>query len=107
MSTKSTNISAFLDEEGKIRQIPVPNRTKAPVLQYLAGKFEAGRDYKEKEVNSIIDAWHTFNDYFILRRLLVDYNLLARTPDGSRYWVVEESISQKEDNQQDIGTAQS
>ena len=87
MATK--NIAAFLDGEGRIKQIPVPNRTKVPVLEYLAGKFKTGRIYTEKEVNAVIDAWHTFGDYFILRRLLIDYGLMERVPDGSRYWVSE------------------
>lgn len=97
MSSNSTNIAVFLDEKGRIKQIPVPNRTKIPVLSYLAGKFEMGRDYSEKEVNKIIDAWHTFNDYFILRRLLIDYNLLNRTPNGAKYWVVEEKKQEDKD----------
>ncbi len=95
MSKKNTDISIFLTSEGKIKQIPVPNRTKIPVLNYLAGKFETGRDYSEKEVNRIIDEWHTFNDYFIIRRLLIDYNLLNRTPNGTRYWVVEENTKER------------
>lgn len=85
--SKSANISVFLDQNGKIERIPVPNRTKIPLLAYLAEKFDAGRDYTEKEVNKIICEWHTFNDYFILRRLLVDYAFLDRVADGSRYWV--------------------
>lgn len=85
---KSTNISAFLDNEGKIMQIPSPNRTKIPVLAYLASKFEAGRSYNEKEINGIINEWHTFGDYFILRRLLVDHQFLDRTPNGAEYWLV-------------------
>jgi len=87
-SKKKTDISIFLDDTGKIKQIPVPNRTKIPVLEYLAGKFEAGRNYSEKEVNGIISQWHTFEDYFILRRLLVDYGLLDRTPNGAKYWMI-------------------
>lgn len=84
--SKSTNIAVFLDKDGKIERIPVPNRTKIPLLEYLAGKFEPGRNYTEREVNGIIAVWHTFNDYFILRRLLVDYGFLDREPNGSRYW---------------------
>lgn len=87
-SKKKANISVFLDDDGKITRIPVPNRTRVPVLRYLAGKFEEDRTYTEKEVNLIIDAWHSFGDYFILRRLLVDYRFLARTVDGSKYWLV-------------------
>lgn len=93
---KKTNISVFLDEAGKIKRIPAPNRTKIPVLVYLAGKFEVGRIYSEKEVNAVIDAWHTFGDYFILRRLLVDYNFLARTPDGAKYWVARTGEEEKD-----------
>jgi hypothetical protein len=95
---KKINISVFLDEDGKIVQLPAPNRTKISVLTYLAGKFETGRTYSEKEVNEIIDEWHTFRDYFILRRLLVDYKLLARTPNGEKYWVVQEEEKKEGDH---------
>lgn len=61
------------------------------MLAYLAGKFEGGRNYKEKEVNEIISRWHTFGDYFILRRLLIDCGFMGRLPDGTRYWVVEDN----------------
>ena len=81
------NISAFLDNEGKIVQIPAPRRKKIAVLAYLAGKFEKSRIYCEKEVNAIIDGWHTFGDYFILRRSLIDFKFLDRKPNGSAYWV--------------------
>ena len=79
------SIKPFLDEDGKITQLPAKNKTKQLVLAYLAGKF-APVTYTEKEVNNIISAWHTFNDYFVLRRELVDNNFLNRTLDGSKYW---------------------
>lgn len=82
------DIAFFIDDAGKIAQIPVPNRTKIPVLAYLVSKFEEDRFYNEKEVNEIINAWHSFGDYFVLRRSLIDYKFLDRTPDGSRYWVL-------------------
>lgn len=93
---KKLNISAFLDDTGKITQIPVPNKTKIPVLAYLGSKFDKDRFYSEREVNQIIQAWHTFGDYFILRRLLIDYEFLGRTDDGAKYWVEE-----KEDGKED------
>ena len=85
---KNVSISAFLDKSDKIVKIPVPNRTKIPLLEYLAGKFEKDRVYSEKEVNQIINEWHTFKDYFILRRLLIDYKFIKRTPNGEKYWVI-------------------
>lgn len=78
-------------------QIPSA-RTRIPVLKYLAGKFEEGRIYTEKEINAIINEWHTFGDYFILRRLLVDHGLLGRTANGAEYWVVAPASSSDNGN---------
>lgn len=89
MSESSVSIKQFLDSEGRIKQLPVPNRTKIPVLKFIAGKFEKGVTYKEKEVNRIIDEWHSFDDYFLIRRSLVDYGIMYRTNDGSKYWLSE------------------
>lgn len=94
-SKKKISISTFLDDVGKIVRIPAPNRTKIPVLDYLAGKFEEDRIYSEKEVNGTINDWHTFGDYFILRRLLIDNKFLDRTPNGERYWVIKK-VAEKE-----------
>lgn len=82
----SINISRFLDNNGKIKQLPSKKKTRFAVLSYLATKFSCKKDYTEKEVNNIINNWHTFNDYFILRRELVEYKLIYRTRDGAKYW---------------------
>ena len=75
----------FLEGE-RIRQLPVKGAHKLLMLEYLASKFEIGMEYTEGQVNAIIDDWHTFGDYFILRRGLIDSGLLKRLPNGSKYW---------------------
>lgn len=79
-------IERFLDKDGKIIQLPAKKEPRYAVLAYLAGKFSCDREYTEKEVNAIINDWHTFGDYFILRRELIESRLLGRTRDGARYW---------------------
>lgn len=79
-------ITQFLDEEGRITQLPRKQKPRAAVLEYLIGKFEPDCVYTEHEVNAICGQWHTFGDHFILRRELVDHHLLERERDGSRYW---------------------
>lgn len=80
-------IDKFTNDEGKITTWPSKKDSKIELLKYLITKFQANKEYKEKEVNSIINNWHTFNDYFLLRRSLVDYKFINRTRDGSKYWV--------------------
>lgn len=88
MEEKTVNIDRFLDADGRIVQLPRKRAPRLAALGYLAEKFERGRDYSEKEVNALCENWHTFNDYFTLRRELVDRGYLARERDGSRYWRV-------------------
>jgi Uncharacterized protein conserved in bacteria len=79
-------ITQFLNEEGKIKQIPSKNAKKILVYEYLIQKFDYDQDYSEKAVNLIITSWHTFGDCVLLRRGLVENGFLCRLPDGSNYW---------------------
>lgn len=79
-------IKQFLDSSGKITQLPQKQKARRALLEYLIRKFDPSRTYSEREVNSICSQWHTFEDYFVLRRELVDHGLLCRERDGSRYW---------------------
>jgi hypothetical protein len=73
-------------------QIPAARGKRLAVLDHLAGLFEPGRRYPEREVNEILRAWHP--DYALLRRYLVDEGFLGRAdalaPSGKRsdkvYW---------------------
>jgi hypothetical protein len=72
--------------------IPASRGKRLAVLNHLAGLFEPGRRYPEREVNEILRAWHP--DYAMLRRYLVDEGFLDRADEpaasGSRsekvYW---------------------
>lgn len=79
-------IDRFIDNEGRIKIWTKKKEVKIEILKYLATKFKDDYVYSEKEVNDIIETWHTFEDYFLLRRSLIDYKLLCRKKDGSEYW---------------------
>jgi len=85
MTTKDP-LAPFLDADGRLTGLPQKQAVRRALLALLAEKFMPGCDYTEKQVNAICDAWHTFGDYFVLRRELVDEGFLCRTPSGSRYW---------------------
>ena len=80
------NIDRFLENQGRITLLPKKRLVRLALLGYLAEKFVFGKEYTEKEVNDICDAWHTFGDFFLVRRELVEAGLLSREKDGSRYW---------------------
>lgn len=86
MESLEINLTPFLDEQGRVVQLPKKQLKRKAVLAYLAEKFEQGRIYTEKEVNAICEDWHTFQDYFLIRRSLVDGGFLRREKDGSAYW---------------------
>ena len=78
----------FLDDQGRVTKWPAKAAMKIEVIKYMSQFFENGVTYTEKEVNEVLSKHHTFNDYFILRRGLIDYKLMARTRTGSQYWKV-------------------
>lgn len=79
------SIERFLDAEGRLKAWPAKRAMQKLMIEYVSVKFEPGRVYSEKEVNAILTKWHTFGDYFILRRGLIEEGLMVRTPNGAEY----------------------
>jgi hypothetical protein len=79
----------FLDDDGKIKLWPAKRAVQRLIIGYLSEKFDFECVYSEKEVNTIIDKWHNFGDYFILRRGLIEEGFMKRTRDGSQYRRIE------------------
>jgi hypothetical protein len=69
---------------GKLSSMPLKQGQIVVILEEIARRFEPDRQYKEREVNRILE--ETTEDYVTVRRYLVDYGYLARTRDGSVYW---------------------
>lgn len=90
-----SNINNFINSTGKIKSWPSKHELKFKVLEYMANKFEYDRFYTEKEVNNIIDNYHTFGDYFLIRRGLIESKLLSRTRTGSKYWRTDDNIAEE------------
>ncbi|HEU5316304.1 MAG TPA: DUF2087 domain-containing protein [Chloroflexota bacterium] len=69
-------------EGERLKQIPAPLKKKLVVLRWLAGKFEPGVRYPEREVNETIKRHHP--DTAELRRGMIDHRLMAR--ERGVYW---------------------
>ncbi len=70
---------------GPLSSFPLKEKRRVAILLHLIKRFELNRKYTEKEVNVVLGA--VYEDYVLLRRYLIAYNLLDRTRDGSSYWV--------------------
>ena len=73
-------LRTFLTEDGRLRSLPAPRAKRAVVLEYLADQLEAGRTYRELELNAVLRRFH--DDVATLRRELVGAKLVVRTTDG-------------------------
>jgi hypothetical protein len=82
-------VSNYLDDQGRLKLFPAKKKNKILCLMYLSTKFEPGITYTEKQVNEIIDNYHSFQDKWLLRRELIDKGFMERLTDGSKYWLSE------------------
>lgn len=79
----------FLDINGRLISFPSKRKMKLCALVYLSEKFEMGKTYSEKEVNTLLNNWHTFNDPATLRRELYNHRFLNRDSYGKEYTLEE------------------
>lgn len=85
----TVELKNYLDHEGRLKVYPTKKKYKILSLMFLASKFKSGTFYTEKEVNEIIDKFHTFNDRCLLRRELYDHKFFGREKNCSKYWLEE------------------
>lgn len=68
-------LDAFF-EYGKLKAIPAQRKKEKICLEEIAKSFEIGKEYDEKEVNSIIEAF--FDDYCTIRRDMISEGIMKR-----------------------------
>ncbi len=68
----------------KLKVLSAKEKKKIVILTKIVEQFEEGRNYTEPEVNEILMG--IYPDYVSLRRHLIEYGFMERTPDGGRYW---------------------
>lgn len=77
-------------EGGRLKQLPAKMGLRLAVLKRIAALFAPHEQYTEKQVRELLTP--VFEDHAVLRRYLVDASLLARKPDGSIYWRLEDEV---------------
>lgn len=67
-----------------LKIFPAKAKNQLVILRTITEQFEGGRRYTEKEVNEVLKP--IYSDYVLLRRSLIDYGFMQRTPDCREYW---------------------
>lgn len=78
-------LRSFLDENDRLTAYPSKRKMKLYALIYIAEKIEKDKDYTEKEINAILNQWHTFCDPATLRRELYTHCFLERDSYCHKY----------------------
>ncbi|MEP6775619.1 MAG: DUF2087 domain-containing protein [Chloroflexota bacterium] len=80
--SRELTLETFMPD-GKLTAFPLKQPQILVILDTVATRFEADKQYTEREVNMILAG--ITDDFATLRRYLVDYGYLSRTSDGSVY----------------------
>ena len=78
-------LQKLLNAQGQVERWPTKPKEKTLVIEYLADKFEVGQHLSEREVNELLQRWHTFSDWALLRRELFERGFLDRDLEGKSY----------------------
>lgn len=85
LSAAADRALRLFDTQGRLTRWPSRRAEQVLALWCLWLAFDSRRRYSEREVNEILNRRHAFGDHCLLRRELVELELLARTPGGEQY----------------------
>lgn len=89
----------YIDPEGRITMWPRRKKRKLQIniLRYMLHQFEMNRVYTEREVNDILKAYHTFEDWALLRRELFELGWMTREKNGTEYQRIAQTLDEMQD----------
>lgn len=88
--TEKEKEKVFLNfmKQGKVKQTPASEKKKYILLKEIVlERFEEGKIYSEKDINSELKSIFSDSEYVEQRRYLIIFELFDRTKDGAEYWM--------------------
>ncbi|PZS05172.1 MAG: hypothetical protein DLM69_01130 [Candidatus Chloroheliales bacterium] len=85
LDERERTLSRFM-KDGRIVAMPVGFKRQMYIIEEVAKAFEPNRTYTEREVDTILKGFYP-EDHCIIRRYLVDANLMHR--EAGVYWKAE------------------
>lgn len=72
-------------QEAKLKKFPLKEKQRLIILREIIKHIDNDKTYSEKALNDILKP--IYEDYALIRRLLIEYGFIDRKDDGSEYWV--------------------
>jgi hypothetical protein len=91
-ASTANRLLRHFDEQGRLMRWPGKFSEQLPCLWTVWARIPARQDMSEREVNDFIKLGESFGDHVLLRRELVNYQLVQRTLDGRVYRRVEQAL---------------
>jgi hypothetical protein len=80
----------LFDARGRLLRWPTSRPLQDLCLWVLWSRLASRTSFSEKQISELIKGWHAFGDHALLRRALIGWHLVQRTPDGSEYRRIEQ-----------------
>lgn len=78
-------VARCFDATGRLLRWPSRRADQLLALWIVWSYLPDDAQMSEAEVNSMLRDWHDYDDYALLRRELIDLDMLRRTPNGRIY----------------------
>lgn len=86
-------MTQLITADGIVTRWPKKTVDRHRVLSHLAQFFETGRIYREAEINEILRAHHSFEDWALLRREMYEADIFDRDHKTQTYWRLDPAIA--------------
>lgn len=78
-------LHSFVGEDKRLKAWPAKRSKQIVFLELLVARIRPGIVYTEKQFNTVLNCYHSFNDPAMLRRDLLECGIIKRKADGSEY----------------------
>lgn len=82
---KIDRVARCFAREGRLQRWPSKRSEQLLALWVVWSYLPEDRQMSEQEVSAMLRDWHDYEDYALLRRELIELDMLRRTPNGRVY----------------------
>jgi len=92
---QTDRVARCFDSRGRLQRWPAKRSDQLVVLWVIWWQLPDDLQMSEIELNGLLKGRHDYEDYALIRRELIELQLLRRTPDGRVYRKVSRDIPEE------------